>query len=68
MAKQHYLSLQPSELAVVHAASTIYAAYISSGRVNDGEEKTWMEKSIREAIQIAKTADAAIQSDGEAGI
>ena len=68
MAKQHYLSLQPSELAVVNAASNIYAAYITAGRVNTGEEKTWMERSIREAIQIAKTTDAAIQSDNEAGL
>ena len=42
------LSLQKSESAVVQAAATIYAAYIASGRVTDGGEKEWMQRSIQE--------------------
>jgi hypothetical protein len=64
VAKQS-LSLQPSESVVVRAAAEIYSAYIIAGRVTEGEEKKWMERSIQEAFWIARTADDAIQSDNE---
>ena len=60
-----HLRLQHSESVVVQAAAQIYAAYIAAGRVADGQEASWMERSIREAIRIAKAADAAIVSDEE---
>ena len=59
------LSLQPSESVVVRAAAEIYAAYITVGRVPEGQEKEWMSRSIQEAFWIARTADDAIQSDNE---
>ncbi len=59
------LSLQPSEAVVVRAAAQIYAAYISTGRVAEGQEKHWMKRSIQEAYWMAVTADDAIQSDTE---
>ena len=59
------LSLQPSESVVVRAAAEIYAAYIIAGRVPEGQEKPWMERSIREAAWIARATDDAIQSDNE---
>ena len=61
------LSLQESEAAVVQAAATIYSAYIRAGRVTDGGEKEWMQRSIQEAIWIAKTTDEGIMSDDELG-
>ena len=61
------LSLQPSEAVVVQAAATIYAAYLSSGRVTDGQEKSWIERSLHEAIHLARLADDEIQSDTEMG-
>jgi hypothetical protein len=60
-----YLSLQPSEGIVVQAASQIYAAYISNGRVEEGQENAWMDRSIAEAIRIARKTDASIQADAE---
>ena len=65
MTEQRYLRLEPSEGILVQCASTIYAAYITSGRVPEGEEKAWMERAIREAYFIADTTDKAIQSDEE---
>jgi len=59
------MSLQPSESVVVRCAANIYAAYITAGRVPEGQEEQWMGRSIREAIWIARTADDAIQSDNE---
>ncbi|MDP6447563.1 MAG: hypothetical protein QGG36_13345 [Pirellulaceae bacterium] len=64
MAKTH-LNLQKSEGIVVTAAANIYAAYIAAGRVEDGQEATYMERSIRDAIRIAVTTDDAIICDGE---
>lgn len=63
--KVAHLKLQHSESIVVAAAAQIYAAYIAAGRVADGEESRWMERSIREAIRIARTTDAAVISDEE---
>ena len=60
-----YITLQQSEAVIIHAASRIYAAYIATSRVPDGEEAQWMERSIREAIQIAEATDAAVISDDE---
>ena len=60
-----YLSLKNSEGIVFQAASGIYAAYIAAGRVVEGEESAWMERSIREALRMAMATDAAIISDNE---
>lgn len=60
-----YLRLSPSESIVIQCASTIYAAYQNAGRVPDGQETAWMDRSIREAFYIADTADTAITSDDE---
>ena len=62
-----YINLQPSEAAIVQAAATIYAGYLSSGRVKHGEEheQEWLKRSIRDAIRIARTTDDSIQADDE---
>ena len=64
MAKKHF-KLQHSESVLVHASTRIYAAYIASGRVPEGEESSWMKRSIREAILIARATDDAVVSDDE---
>lgn len=61
------LSLQSSEAVVTQSACSIYAAYIAAGRVTDGQESEWMQRSLREAFAIAKLADESIQSDHELG-
>ena len=60
-----YLKLQHSESVVVAGATQIYAAYISTGRVEEGQEDQWLARAIKEAIKIATTADAAIVSNDE---
>ncbi|MEE2641085.1 MAG: hypothetical protein VX768_10705 [Planctomycetota bacterium] len=60
-----HIKLQHSESVVLHAASRIYAAYISSGQVVAGEEDQWMARSIREAIKLAVATDDAVVSDDE---
>jgi len=60
-----YFKLQHSESVVVQAAAQIYAAYIASGRVEEGEQTRWMQRSIREALLIAQATDDAVISDAE---
>jgi hypothetical protein len=61
------LSLEPSEAHVVHAASRIYAAYIVAGKVTDGQEAYWIQKSIEEAHHLAKVTDRLVVADTEMG-
>ena len=64
MAKKHF-KLQHSESVIVQAAAQIYAAYITSGRVTDGDEAIWMQRSIKEAVMIGEATDNTIISDDE---
>ena len=65
MEEPKYLKLQWSESVVVVAASQIFAAYISAGKVNDSNEEQMLLKSIRTAIKLADTADTLVKSDKE---
>jgi len=60
-----YLTLQATEGYVVLAASQIYAALIQSGQVAPGAEDDAMQRSIRDAIRLAKAVDSAIIAEGE---
>jgi hypothetical protein len=60
-----YLALRPSERVVTHCAAEIFAAYIRTGLVREGSEKDWIKRSVQEAIEIARLADALITSDDE---
>ncbi len=64
MAK-HYLSLKPTEQSLTTAAAQLYAAYVIAGRVPDGAEHEWMDRAIRESIELARKIDDAVQADGE---
>lgn len=57
------ITLQPSEQTIVMAAATIYSAYLSAGRVEDGQEAGWMDRAIKAAIRIAKVTDESVQAD-----
>ena len=61
------LTLHPSESVVIRSAAQIYAAYITAGRVKEGSEKEWMQRSLDEALWIARTGDDMIHSDNEMG-
>ena len=65
MPVETYLKLEPSEAVVVHAASRLFAAYISVGLVQDENEEQMMLKAIRTAMKMALTTDKLVQSDQE---
>ena len=60
-----YLNLQQSETAVVHAASRIYAAYLSSGRIQENNKNIMIEKAVDAALLMASLAEKKITSDDE---
>jgi hypothetical protein len=65
MMSKHYLNLPPGEAAILRAAAQIYAAYIISGQVREGEEKHWMKRALKEAMSFAKTIDQYDESHEE---
>lgn len=60
-----YVRLQQSEGYIIEAAAQIYAAHVATGRLEEGQEAACMERSIRDAIRIAKTVDDAVIAEGE---
>ncbi|MDB4756120.1 hypothetical protein OAG51_03615 [Pirellulaceae bacterium] len=60
-----HLKLQHSESIVIGAAAQIYSSYISLGKVGDDDTAVWIDRSVKEAIQLALAADDAIISDDE---
>ena len=59
------LGLQHSETAVLDAAATLYAAYISSNQVTAANEADLMDKAVRTAMQLAVLTDRLVRSDDE---
>ena len=59
------LSLRPSESVVAAAAANIYSAYIMAGLVREGSEPDWIDRAVKEAIQIARRSDQLVVSDDE---
>ncbi len=63
--EQHYVDLQVNERTLVHAASAIYAAYVSSGRIPEGEEKEYLSRSVDEALGIASRIEELVRDAEE---
>jgi hypothetical protein len=60
-----YINLQPSEAVLAQIAGRIYAAYITVGKVPEGQEQEWITRSIGEAFLIVRQTDDAYVSDSE---
>ncbi|MCB9562398.1 MAG: zinc ribbon domain-containing protein [Kofleriaceae bacterium] len=60
-----YLALQPSEQAVLHAASRIYAAWIAAGKVTDANADEVADRAVRAATRMALVVDRYVQADDE---
>ena len=59
------LKLEPSETAVLHAASRIYAAYVAAGQVTQENRNDLLAEAIRVAVALAQKVDEAVHSDDE---
>ena len=57
--------LQPSEQALLAAASRLLAARIASGQCTAQNEKEEMKWAINRAIQMASIIDTAVRSENE---
>lgn len=60
-----HLQLQPSETAVLHAASRIFSALLAAGGVTEANVDERMQQAIRLAIRMAHETDRILQSDTE---
>lgn len=60
-----YLALQPSETAVLHAASRIFAGFVAHGDVTEANEKELSDRAIRLATRMALVIEKYVQSDDE---
>ncbi|MBK8792575.1 MAG: hypothetical protein IPN59_05360 [Holophaga sp.] len=65
MVEETFLRLQHSESVVCEMASTLLAAYISSGQLTVENEDALIERTLTMAIKLARSADRAIESDNE---
>lgn len=63
--EKSYFNLSTTESAVVQAAAQIYAAHITAGHVTDGAEASWIQRSVHDAILIARATDDAVVSNEE---
>lgn len=60
-----YLNLQPSEEAVLHAASRIFAGFIAAGSVTNETQNDLADRSVKLATRMALVIEKYIQSDNE---
>ena len=59
------LELEPSEVAVLHAAARLLAAHIIAKDVTPENEAQMMDQCITQAINLAKTVDRRVSADSE---
>jgi hypothetical protein len=57
------ITLEPSKGVVSMMAAQIFSAHIIRGNVQEGNEDQYMERSIREAIRIAKTVERSVETE-----
>jgi hypothetical protein len=60
-----YLALQPSEQAVLHAASRIFSAWIVAGKVTDDNHDELADRAVKTATRMALVTDRYLQADAE---
>jgi len=65
MVQETFLRLQHSEGIVCQMASSLLAAYISSGKLTSENEDELIDRTLTMAIKLARKADRAIESDNE---
>jgi hypothetical protein len=65
MQQSSYQSLQWSESVILSAASRIFAAYITAGKMWADNEDEMMLKAIQTAIKMSDKVDAMVKSDDE---
>jgi hypothetical protein len=52
-------------VAVIHAASRIFAALIAGGRLTNGNQAGLVRSAVQMALEIAREAERKIHGEGE---
>ncbi|MCR8921638.1 hypothetical protein NO559_02570 [Dasania sp. GY-MA-18] len=63
--KRVSVQLMSTESAILAAASRIYAAYISNGSVEPGQEGAFMQAAIKQAAKMSVVVDDFIKAEDE---
>lgn len=67
MIKTEYMNLQPTEISILTSAASIFAAKVSSGRVDASNEDQAVEESVHQAIKLARRVECQVKTPGEMG-
>ena len=65
MEKATRIELEPDEATVLHVASRIFSAYMTGKQCTDEEEEALFQKSIDQAIRLAREIDIRISAGDE---
>ena len=59
------IDLEMTEAAILESASRIFSSLAAGKNLSDAEEDSYMKKSVRIAIAMAKEVDQRVSSDSE---
>jgi len=62
---QGAVELQASEVALIHAASRIFAAMIHSGRLTNGNHSGLIRFAVKRALEIARETERLVHGPAE---
>ena len=60
-----YMTLQPTEMALLGTAGRIHAARLASGQVPEGGEEDSLRTAVVESVRLARLIDEGIMADQE---
>ena len=60
-----YMTLQPTEIALLEASSRIYAARLALGQVPEDGEEDSLRTAVVESIRLARMIDEGVIADAE---
>ena len=60
-----YMSLQPTEMALLGTAGRIHAARLASGQVPEGGEDVSLRMAVAESVRLDRLIDEGIMADRE---
>lgn len=63
--ERYYLDLQPNELALLEAASRIYAAHVARGAVGDDDVDRMVRRAVHEAAKLAYLIESSVEDAAE---
>ena len=67
MSDKPYLKFNATEQVLIEAAATLYAGYLASGRVPEGQEIEWLGTAAEHAIKLGQSIGTSVVAEDELG-